>query len=175
MNADPYIAAGIAALVSIFVSLVGFVSARYQLRAQLDRLEREIEARRAEKLNELRLKHYPKFFEISSSFTRPGLSGQARVDAYRSARDAIRSWRSGEPMLILSNYAIERIYELERALKANPENGRSMEYSQEQINKVWRSRQRVRGALRRDLGLLYADEDEGDLRTIRGKAANREG
>ncbi|HEY6530612.1 MAG TPA: hypothetical protein VIZ65_18135 [Cellvibrionaceae bacterium] len=167
---DKLAAALIAAFISLVVSLFGLFGIRRQISAQREKMEREIEAKRIDRLYELRLKHYPKFFELTSEITKTQLRGAERAAMFLSTRDKIREWRSGEPMLILSKHAIGALYEFELALRKKPQDIKNSEHSHDQIDKVWRLRLRARGALRRDLGLLFGDENEANF----NRAKNRD-
>jgi len=164
---EKIVTAIIAASVSLVVSLFGALGTWRQLVAQREKLEREIDVRRSEKLYEIRLRVYPKFFEITRVLM--GASDVDRYSTYKTVRNELKVWRGGEPMLVLSKVALEATYALEVALRANPENGATRQYSQEQIAKVWKLRQRARGALRRDIGLLFGDDKEADFVGVRSR------
>ncbi len=157
-------AAGIAALVSVVVSAIGFIASSRQLSAHREKHEREIEAKRTDLLYELRLKHYPLFFELTVDLHRENSS----FEFFSALRGKIREWRSGEPMLVLSKSALQCLYELEKALSKQPDDRRSGKYSDQQLQKLWRLRLRARGALRRDIGLLFNDPEEANF--WRGKS-----
>ena len=71
-------------------------------------------------------------------------------------------------MLVLSKSALQALYELESALSKQPDDRRSGKYSDQQLQKLWRLRLRARGALRKDIGLLFNDPEEANF--WRGKS-----
>lgn len=163
---DKLLTAGIAALVSIVVSLVSYVVSSRQIFAQREKLEREIAAKRTDLLYDLRLKLYPKFFELTVDLHRDNAS----FASFMETRKKIRDWRSGEPMLVLSKHSLQSLYDLERALSKKPNGINKVEYTDQQLQKLWRLRLRARGALRKDLGLLYDDPAEANF--WRGKSVS---
>lgn len=163
---DKLLAGLIAGSISLVVAGLSHLGNKRQLQAQREKLEREIDVRHAEKLYELRLKHYPRAVQITGRLGLPKTtSGAERQRTYSTVRAELKEWRTGEPMLVLSKHALVRIRELEQALKKNPSSLKHLEYSTEQVTKIFRLSLRLRGALRYDLGLLFGDkEDEKNFR-----------
>jgi hypothetical protein len=58
--------------------------------------------------------------------------------------------------LCISEYSLARFYDLIDVLKRHP--GMGDEYTDAQMRNTWAARNRFRGALRVDLGLLFEEE-----------------
>jgi hypothetical protein len=158
---DPVLTAIIAGGVSITASIITYVSARRQIRSQRETIERQLTHKFTERLYELRLSHYPLAFEITEPLGKLKSAQPDQLPArFGEILDRLKKWKSGEVNLVLSDYATDMFYTLERRLKRNPGNGKT--YSEEQLDAIWDARQRFRGALRRDVGLLHSDEITSD-------------
>ena len=107
---------------------------------------------------ELRLSLYPEAFEITTQagkvYDRPIAEV---VKAHNEIADSLKKWRNSEVMLVISDFALERSYDLERELRKNPDKPKS-HFSEEQWRRMWGKRQKFRHALRKDLGLLLKEQ-----------------
>jgi hypothetical protein len=157
----PYtiITALIAGSISLIVSVITYVTTKRQMALEREKLERQLKRKFTERLYDLRLQHYAKAFEITENLGKGELTATAGLQSQHIAiRDQLKNWKSGEVNLIISDKALEEFYELLRALKKNPEKGTV--YSNTQIDNLWRARNKLRGALRFDLGLLFQEDRE---------------
>lgn len=147
------VSALIAGFVSVIVSILAYVAIVRQAKIDRINVERHLERQLTERLYNLRLEYYPSAFKITEK-----LGKDNTVEVIKNIRKALSEWKSGEVGLILSYKARQSFYELNEAIKKNPEKSNS--YSNDQIQKIWKLRNRFRGELRRDLGLLFDEEDE---------------
>lgn len=144
----------ISAVVSLFVAAIAFFTVRRQLHAQMERTERELASKFLQNAYELRLKYYPEAFNITSQASKVyDLPTTEVIKIHNEIADKLRAWRNSEVMLVISNYALERSYELERELRKKPDQP-GKHFSEEQWKRMWGKRQKFRHSLRKDLGLL---------------------
>jgi len=148
----------ISALVSLVVAAIAYFSMRTQLKAQRERTERELGAKFLQSAYELRLKHYPAAFDITSQASKVYDRPTAEVvKIHNGIAGRLKEWRNSEVMLVISDYALERSYELERELRKKPDRP-DAHFSEEQWRRMWGKRQKFRHSLRKDLGLLLHTE-----------------
>lgn len=159
----------IAGTVSLAVSLVSYFANQRQMRSQNERFEREIAAKRTDKLYEIRLRVYPRFFEIIATLFLCSIKPPERQDVHKKVLGEIQEWRKGEPMLVLSKASLSAILELEDALKKNPSNSRTGEFTQDQIDKIFRLRILSMGRMRQDIGLLHNSSEEYTFHGVKSK------
>ncbi|MBV6402512.1 MAG: hypothetical protein CNIPEHKO_02824 [Anaerolineales bacterium] len=150
------ISALIAGVVSLIVSLLTFLLTTKQMRLEREKLERQLERQLTERLYNLRLASYPEAFRITEPLGKK--SGLADV---RSISNRLRNWKAAEVSLVLSYRARQAFYDLQEVLKKNPETKSG--FSDVQIQKIWHLRNRFRGELRRDLGLMFEEDDDNEI------------
>ncbi len=149
---DQVLAAIVSGVVSLLVSVTVYWAADRKLRQERVSSARQIAQKFAEELLRHRLRLYPKAFEVTSSLGKGDSDDPALVTTYKNCLDDLRQWKTGEVELVISEFAEDRYYELIEKLKKNP--GRGSLYNRDQVLRIFNARQRFRGALRRDLGLL---------------------
>lgn len=148
----------ISALVSLIVAAIAYFSMRTQLHAQREKTERELGAKFLQSAYELRLKLYPAAFSITSQASKVYDRPTNEVIAiHHEIADKLKEWRNTEVMLVISDYALERSYDLERELRKKPDRP-GCHFSEEQWRRMWGKRQKFRHSLRKDIGLLLNTE-----------------
>jgi hypothetical protein len=156
---DEVVSALIAGGVSLLVSLITYLTTKRQMSLEREKLERQLKRQFTERLYDLRLQYYPEAFRITEGLHRSRTDAEEDLFSYfQSIREQLKRWKAGEASFILSDAALEAFYELQRVLKKNPEKG--VVYSETQIDNIWRARNRLRGALRGDLGLLFREDEK---------------
>lgn len=146
----------IAGVVSILVSLVSYFSVLRQIKNNRIAIERQLERQLTEKLYNLRIAKYPEAFTITAK-----LGKDDSAQTLRNIQTSLSEWKSGEVGLILSQKAKKAYYELNETIKKKPE--KDGKFSSDQLQKIWKLRNRFRGELRRDLGLLFDEEDDQEI------------
>ena len=148
----------IAAAVSLLAAIIGFITVKKQLQAQREKTEKEFSSAFLHKAYELRLSLYPAAFAITAQAGKVYEKPTSEVaEIHQEIADALKKWRNSEVMLVISDYALERSYDLERELRKNPDKPKS-HFSEEQRRRMWGKRQKFRHALRSDLGLLLKEK-----------------
>ena len=125
------------------------------MRLEREKLERQLEHQFTERLYNLRLQYYPEAFRITER-----LGKEVSLQTTREIDVQLKDWKAAEVNLVISNKAQQEFYKLREMLKKNPEQGDK--YSEQQVSKIWRARNRLRGELRRDLGLLFSEDEDDD-------------
>jgi hypothetical protein len=157
---DTVITALIAGGISLLVSLITYFTTKQQIITEREKLERQLERKFTERLYDLRLQHYVKAFQITEGLSKVAPNKEGLASGYQEIREQLKDWRAGEVAFIMSDKALKTYYELQRVLKKNPEMGDK--YSEAQIQKIWRARNRFRGVLRADVGLLFKEEKDSE-------------
>jgi hypothetical protein len=153
---DALLTALIAGGISILISLLTHFTTVRQMRSEREKLERQLEHQFTERLYNLRLQYYPEAFRITER-----LGKEMTVSALRDIDTQLKNWKAAEVNLVISNKAQQAFYRLRDLLKKNPE--QSDMYSEQQVGNIWRARNRFRGELRRDLGLLFSEDEDDSL------------
>lgn len=173
MNDSTVTAALISAIVAILVaSLSGVISyiasartldiERRKLEAEQARLQAQLDRQLTDRLYQLRIEHYPQAFVLTDELGKQNHPPEALPSLYtRLARD-LRAWRSGVPAFVMSAESLSAYYELNKALRANLALGNK--YNDQQLDRIWEARTALRKALRQDVGLLFAEEQENATR-----------
>jgi len=144
----------IAGIVSLIGPLVTYLTVKRQLSAQRERIEREHQSKFLANAYDLRLKLYPKAFEVTERAGKfYGLKRAEIISEHNKIADELRAWRNSEVILVISDYALECSYRLERELKKKPSEPKA-NFSDEQKRRMWGLRQKFRRSLREDLNLL---------------------
>lgn len=146
----------IASITSLTVSLITL--GRYLITEK--RLTQEFRKTRSrnstEKLIDLRLEKYPEAFEITDKIVKVK-GDQFDRDKLLKVKKELLNWKTGITRMVISNESYTLLMELNKALskeKAFEEN-----YSQEQVDKIWKLRRQFRGSLRGDVGILHSEDE----------------
>lgn len=152
------LSAAIAAIVSLIVALVSFLTTRHTLRSEREKFEKELQRSMTVRLYEERLAAYPAAIAITDGLRKSRLFAPEGVseDYFAAILTRLDAWHSDKAFLLLSQRAVETLYELRRLLRDKPE--QSDGYSKAQLEAIWRSKGKFRSALRSDIQLLYEEE-----------------
>ncbi|WP_281612922.1 hypothetical protein [Flammeovirga sp. SubArs3] len=144
------------ALVSVLVSI--FTLIRFLITKK--RLKQEFKTsqlrKTTEQLVDLRLKHYPRAFEISDRIIKIKGNQLDPVEINEVRKDLLE-WKTGITRLIISNESHSYLLELHKATTKQTANGN--EYAPEQVEKIWNLRRKFRGSLRADIGILHMEDE----------------
>ncbi len=147
------ISALIAGVVSLIVSLIAYITSIRSIKMEREKLERQLERQFTDRLYNLRLDNYPEAFRITESLGKNNTLVQTQEISKQ-----IKNWKAGEVSLILSNRARQSFYNMQEAINKQPETNKG--FSEQQSFKIWKLRNLFRGELRRDLGLLFEEDDD---------------
>jgi len=150
----------IAGGVSIIVALVTYISTIKKVKAENVILEKQIQTKFLEKLYELRLKNYPKAFQLTDILgKKKGISiKENEIPArYKEIEKELRTWKSGESSLILSERSLDAYNELINSFKAQFALGDK--YNDEQLQRFYKARTKFRCELRKDIGLMFKSDN----------------
>jgi hypothetical protein len=146
----------IAAITSLIISTFSvYLSFRNQIQ-QKEQFDKNQKRALTNKLYELRLENYPKAFSITEWLQKSKGNNLDPKNALKVLED-LKEWKTGTISLIMSKVSVDKFYELRDALSKQPALGNS--YSNEQIEKIWILRNQFRRSLRKDIGLLYEEEN----------------
>jgi hypothetical protein len=149
----------IAAIVSLAVSLLTIWSNRRKLESEERRHGIDHRRHLTEKILDLRLAAYPKAFGITYELTSPFLQSTdvVSVEHIHIVKEKLLEWERSDGAFLFSKSSLRAYRDLLTALseEAIGENG----FSRRQRDRIWRCKNRFRGALKADLKLLYEDDD----------------
>lgn len=154
------LAAVVAAAVSAVIGVLTYRATISGYRAERFRLERELQRTMTAKLYDRRMDAYPKAWAITDGLRESQL---LKHDAGNSSDylpgilERLDEWASTDGAMILSQDSLEAVQELREALRAEPESEHG--YSESQLDRVWEAKGTIRRELRRDVELLFREED----------------
>jgi hypothetical protein len=155
---DAAFTALIAAFVSLLASLATYVAAMRSLKHQSKMQDRELGRRFTEKLYELRLASYPKAFFITDQLRSEYVFGEIlSPDFLRKVLEDLLEWNKSSAGFLLSADSLKAYYAIRKMLSAVPEH--TDKYSSTQRKSIWNCKNLFRAALKRDLDLLYVEEE----------------
>lgn len=163
---DIIIPAIIAGGVSIFVSLISFLSVVKKSKDEYRTFQLDVINRYTSVLYEKRLEVYPKVFEITDKIGKVHRYPEVATQEYiNSVNQDLRDWKSGIVNLIISEKALNAYYDLLDSFKAKPAKGCT--YNGQQMQRMYEKRTAFHNELRRDLDLLHNMERRKDSLTRR--------
>jgi hypothetical protein len=151
---EKLLAALIAGIISVVVSMLGYWAAERKLRHERQSGARQMAGKFAEELLKHRLRLYPGAFVATAELGKGSADDEALPAKFRQCGEELRKWKTGEVEVVISEEAENRYHELLERLKKNP--ARRHLYHKDQVDLIFQARQKFRGALRRDLGLMRA-------------------
>ena len=156
--------AAISAVVSLTVTLITVLVGRSSIRAEREKLERELQRTMTAKLYDLRLEVYPQAITITEALRRSHMTAQGENlgEAYLGdVLSRLDDWHATRAGFIMSHHSLEQLYALRRVLREKPESdGR---YTQEHIERIAVAKGHFRISLRQDIQLLYEEEASTEL------------
>lgn len=157
---EAVLTAFIAGGVSIIVAIITYISTVRKVKAENTMLEKQIQTKFLEKLYELRLKNYPKAFELTDTLGKKKGINMQEVEIpfqYKKLEKELRAWKSGVSSLILSERSLDAYYELINSFKAQLALGDK--YNDEQLQRFYKARTKFRNELRKDIGLMFKSDN----------------
>jgi len=147
-------------LVTIAVSIASsLVTSLLAGNAQKIDLERKIQNQFTIRLYNHRIDQYPNAFIITDKILQK-VEPQRIIEQneLRTIGKNLCDWKTGIVSLIISKDSLKTFYELIKTLEMNY--GDHDKYTKEQVNKIIKKRNEFRGSLRRDIGLLYEEDEQ---------------
>lgn len=159
------ITAIISAVVSLTVTLITVFASRNTIKAEREKLERELQRSMTVKLYDVRIEAYPQAMQITEGLRKSRLGENEKglpEEYFKDILSQLDAWHATKAAFIISRNSLYQLYALRKALREKPEsNGK---YSSEQINRVWDAKGKFRSALRADIQLLFKEEETEDIR-----------
>jgi hypothetical protein len=155
------LSAAIAAVVSLVVALISFVTNKNTLKSEREKFERELQRSMTSKLYDLRLEMYPEAIAITDGLRKSRMTAQQPYlpeTYFKEILTKLDEWHSARAFLLLSRSAVDTLYTLRKVLREKPE--LEGQYSKEQLEKIWKAKGAFRSALRSDIQFLYEEEAE---------------
>lgn len=150
----------ISAVVSLTVTLITVFGSRSAIKAEREKLERELQRSMTVKLYDVRIKAYPKAVDITEALRKSRLGEQGEnitEDYFKNILNQLDAWHATEAGFIISRNSLNKLYALRKVLREKPEsNGK---YSSIQIDRIWEAKGELRAALRADIQLLFREEE----------------
>jgi hypothetical protein len=156
-------AAVIAAAVSVAVATgtvtVTFLTTRASLRRDHERQEAEFRRTMTERLYDRRVAVYPGLFRATDAFRHSRLNDAKDLRSHLAEAVAeVDNWHAQEGGLLLSAGAYEQMLGLRIAVRQYLNEAADSERTEQLKHDIWSRKNRLRDAMRADLGLLF-DED----------------
>lgn len=155
---DQFLTAIIASGITLIGIMISSIINSRQIKQQESNSRRQLQRMMTQKLYELRLKHYPRAYEITEAIK------QERAPKYINDKEQIDivlkellTWKNGEVSLALSKNSLYLFGELCKLLEKRP-NAKDGNYLKKQAENIFKARVDFRRSLRKDLGFLF-DED----------------
>lgn len=151
------ISGSVALVVSILSSLVTSSIARKRLRHETERLERELQRNKTDKLYELRLSCYPNAFKLTEPLLGTKLfSIGIDKETVRKVLNDLNEWKANEATFIMSKASHKSFYHIRRTLMNMIEMDGS--YTNDVIRQLFEAKNSFRKNLQNDVGLLFEEE-----------------
>lgn len=147
----------ITAITSLVISLLALFQFYKNQSFQQKQFDKNLNRTLGIKLYELRIKDYPKAFEITDRIFKTK-GGNYDSNEIKLVLNNLIEWKKGRTSMILSNESLHAYYSFRESLMKNPANGNL--YSIEQVEKITNLNNNFRKQLRRDLGFLFKEERE---------------
>lgn len=149
----------ISAMVSIAVTLITVFVSRNTIKAEREKLERELQRSMTVKLYDVRLESYPRAMEITEGLRNSRLAELADglSEAYfRGILKDLDDWHASRAAFIISRASLEKLWDLREALRQKP--GPGGKYSPEQIQRIVDTKGKFRKSLWSDMQLLFKED-----------------
>ncbi len=155
-----FLSAVVAAIVSVAVALISYLSSRHELRTQRELLERSQQRDMTLRLYERRMEVYPEAIELTDGLRRSRLQQQSESlspQYFQTILASLDEWHGKRAFLLLSEDAVQTLYALRRLLREPP--AEADRYTPEQLQRIKAAKDKFRMALRLDIQLLYREEN----------------
>jgi hypothetical protein len=131
------LSAAIAAIVSLVVALISFVTNKNTLKSEREKFERELQRTMTSKLYDLRLEMYPEAIAITDGLRKSRMAAQQERLSETYFKDILTKldeWHGARAFLLLSRSAVDTLYTLRKVLREKPE--LEGQYSKAQLEKI---------------------------------------
>lgn len=154
----------VAAAVSIVTAFISYLANQRAIVVEREKFERGLQRSLTEKLYERRLAAYPDALRLTEPLRKSNLWNKEKPlskEYLQHVLTELESWNINQAAFLLSHQALEALWELRRALRDDPsEEG---QYSEEQLMRMWKAKDRFRKELRKDIFLLFGEELERNV------------
>lgn len=134
-------------IISAIVSwIVTYFTIKYTLKSEKLKLQYDYE----KLLIGQRLNYYPELFKITQDIGKQNKSVSDNISCIEGAYKHLKIRRETGWFILLWEKSLTYFNDLKESLKANPGNGKGW-YTQEQLEKIWKQRNRLRWALKDDI------------------------
>ena len=134
-------------IISAIVSwIVTYFTIKYTLKSEKLKLQYDYE----KLLIGQRLNYYPELFKITQDIGKQNKSASDNIPCIEDAYKHLKIRRETGWFILLWEKSLTYFNDLKESLKANPGNGKGW-YTQEQLEKIWKQRNRLRRALKDDI------------------------
>ena len=152
---ETIIAATIAAIVAIIGAIISYFTNRKSVRTELQKVEIELNRKLTEKLYDKRLEMYPPAFEITDGLLGEYLfSSKISRDYLQTIYEQLMDWH--KKVIVLSDESLTAFQLLRTSLLTVIKSDEAL--SEENLRPIWLAKNGFRTALRKDLRLLYNEE-----------------
>jgi hypothetical protein len=160
------IAAGVSVVVAAATGVVTYLTTRASLRRDRDRQQAEFRRNMTARLYDRRVAVYPGLFAATDAFRRSHINGADDLATHlREALAEVDEWHAREGGLMLSADAYMQFLHLRLAARRLIENISDHEHLAEYKQGVWACKNRLRTAMRADLGLMFDEDQSNELWT----------
>ncbi len=151
----------IAGGISFTIAILSYLSSLQEFSKQREELERKIQNQFTDRLYPLRLEHYPKAFILTEKIQRRSKPQQIVEQAeLKKIADELYAWKTGIVSLIISQSSLGKFFTLRDALIMGY--GENDKFTDSQVERIMRARNQFRSSLRKDIGLLYEEDELND-------------
>ena len=159
------ITAVISAVVSLTVTLITVFVSKSNIRAEREKLERELQRSMTSRLYDVRLEAYPHAMEITEKIRRSRMREQGdklNEQYFKDVLTELDAWHATKAGFILSRRSLDQLYTLREVLRQKPKS--DGKYSPEQIEDIAITKGEFRASLWKDIQFLFSEEIEGEIR-----------
>lgn len=149
----------ISAIVSLTVTLITVSVSRSTIKAEREKLERELQRTMTVKLYDVRIEAYPHAMQITEQLRKSSLAKQGEnltEDYFKEVLSQLDAWHATKAAFIISRNSLYKLYALRKILREKPAS--NSHYSAEQLDRVGEAKGEFRSALRADIQLLFKED-----------------
>src|SRR5690349_13541454 len=151
----------VSAVVSLTVTLITVFVSRSSIRAEREKLERELQRSMTTRLYDARLESYPRAMEVTEGLRKSRLAEQPErlSQAYfRNILEELDQWHATRAAFIISRNSLEELWDLRAQLRQKP--GPDGSYTPEQVQKIVDAKGKFRKSLWSDMQLLFKEDTQ---------------
>ena len=151
----------VSAVVSLTVTLITVFVSKSSIKAERDKLQRELQRSMTARLYDARLESYPRAMEVTEGLRQSRLAEQRdRLSQayFRTILDELDQWHATKAAFIISRGSLEQLWDLREQLRQKP--GADGRYSSEQLQKIVDAKGKFRRSLWSDMQLLFKEDTQ---------------